>query len=85
MGLINGILAFIFGFAMIWYIWWLAIACALGMLAALIFRATDDDTEYTVPEAEVARIENLRYQQLAGAKGGGLAGGRSAPQPLPQV
>jgi cytochrome o ubiquinol oxidase subunit 1 len=84
-GLINGILAFIFGFAMIWYIWWLAIACALGMLAALIFRATDDDTEYTVPEAEVARIENLRYQQLAGAKGGGLAGGRTAPQPMAQV
>jgi cytochrome o ubiquinol oxidase subunit 1 len=84
-GFINGILAFVFGFAMIWYIWWLAIACALAMLAALIIRAADDDTEFTLPAAEVERIENLRYQRMADAKGGGFAAGRPAPQPSPQV
>jgi cytochrome o ubiquinol oxidase subunit I len=84
-GFINGILAFVFGFAMIWYIWWLAIACALGMLAALIIRAADDDTEFTLPEAEVERIENMRYQRMAGAQNGGFAADRSAPQPSPQV
>ncbi|MDA8140879.1 MAG: cytochrome o ubiquinol oxidase subunit I [Desulfobacteraceae bacterium] len=66
-GFINGALAFVFGFAMIWYIWWLAILCALGILVIMIVRAADDDTHYTVPAAEVARIENQRYQQLASA------------------
>jgi cytochrome o ubiquinol oxidase subunit 1 len=66
-GFINGILAFLFGFAMVWYIWWLAILCALGMLFSVIARASDDDTEYTIPSAEVERIENLHYQQLASA------------------
>ena len=29
-GFIIGVLAFLFGFAMIWYIWWLAVLSALG-------------------------------------------------------
>ena len=38
-GLIIGALAFVFGFAMIWYIWWLAILAALGMLVTVIARS----------------------------------------------
>ena len=52
-GLINGALAFLFGFAMVWYIWWLAMLSALGMLFTVIVRASDDDTEYIIPAAEV--------------------------------
>ena len=66
-GLINGTLAFVFGFAMIWHIWWLAIASALGILFAIIARASDDDLHCMVPAAEVERIENARYQQLTAA------------------
>jgi len=66
-GFVNGILSFIFGFAMVWYIWWLAAISALGMLVAVIIRSADDDTEYTVPAAEVERIENLHYRELATA------------------
>ncbi len=65
-GLINGALAFVFGFAMIWHIWWLAIIGTLGILFAVIDRATDDDIHYIVPAAEVEQIENERFWQLAG-------------------
>ena len=37
-GLIIGALAFVFGFAMVWYIWWLAVFGALGILAMVIAR-----------------------------------------------
>ncbi len=80
-GFINGILSFIFGFAMVWHIWWLAILSAIGMLVAVIVRSTDDDTEYTVPAAEVERIENLHFQQLATvAAAKGQPGGRAIPE-----
>jgi cytochrome o ubiquinol oxidase subunit I len=85
-GFINGILAFLFGFAMVWYIWWLAALCALGMLFLLIVRAGDDDTEYTIPAAKVEEIENLRYRQLASAAAmDRFAGSGIEPEILPQV
>jgi cytochrome o ubiquinol oxidase subunit 1 len=71
LGFVNGVCVFLFGFAMIWYIWWLAISCALGMLITIIVRAADDDTDYTLSAAEVERRENLRFQQLASASAGG--------------
>jgi len=64
-GFILGMLAFSFSFAMIWYIWWLAIFSVLAMLFTVIARASDEDIHYIVPAAEVERIENERYRQLA--------------------
>jgi len=66
-GVITGMLAFLFGFAMVWYIWWLAALCALGMLITIIARAADDDTEYTITAAEVEQTELRRYRQAAAA------------------
>ncbi|MFZ0611722.1 MAG: cytochrome o ubiquinol oxidase subunit I [Desulfobacterales bacterium] len=66
-GFINGILALIFGFAMTWYIWWLAILSALGMLFVVLARSFDDHTHDTISAAEVERIENHRYRQLTAA------------------
>ena len=66
-GLVNGALAAVFGFAMVWHIWWLAGVGAAGMTVALILRAADEDTAYTIPAAEVSRIEALRDEQLAAA------------------
>jgi cytochrome o ubiquinol oxidase subunit 1 len=63
-GFINGMLAFVFGFAMIWHIWWLVIVSALALVFTIIARASDDDIHYVIPAAEVERIENERYQQL---------------------
>jgi len=63
-GPITGALVFTFGFAMVWYIWWLAILAALGTLLTIIARSLDDDTEYIVPAAEVERIEDQRHRLL---------------------
>ena len=64
-GVAIGLLAFLFGFAMIWYIWWLAIGSFLGLIAVVIARASLDDIHEIIPAAEVARIENLRYREMA--------------------
>jgi cytochrome o ubiquinol oxidase subunit 1 len=64
-GLIIGGLSFVFGFAMIWHIWWLAIVAALGMLCSIIARSADDNIDYVIPAAEVERIENERFRELA--------------------
>ena len=79
-GLIIGMLAFIGGFAVIWYIWWLASAAALGMLATVIARSMDDDSHYLIPAAEVERIEEERFSRLAEATPGLVAN----PQPVPE-
>jgi cytochrome o ubiquinol oxidase subunit 1 len=76
-GLALGAFSFLFGFAMVWYIWWLAILSALVMLFTMITRASDDEAEYIIPAAEVERIENQRYQELAFA-----AANRSAKEQI---
>ncbi len=53
-----GVLTFVLGFAMVWRIYWAAIAAGLGIVAALIFRAFQEDTHYTIPAREVERMEN---------------------------
>ncbi len=52
--------ALVFGFAIIWHIWWLVILAFLGIIVCAITRALDYDTDYYVPAAEVARIEAER-------------------------
>ena len=66
-GLIIGVLTFLCGFALIWYIWWLAVLSALGIIVTVIARACDDDTEYIIPASEVERIENERYRKAVTA------------------
>ena len=66
-GVVLGILAFLLGFAMVWHIWWIAIACAIGMWAVIIARTYKDDTEYRLSAADVEAIESRRYQALANA------------------
>jgi cytochrome o ubiquinol oxidase subunit 1 len=60
LGMVIAAAAFAFGFAMIWHIWWLAVIGLLGVIATMIIRLTDDDTEYTVPVSEIERIERGR-------------------------
>lgn len=83
LGFVIGVLAFAFGFAMIWHIWWLALASALGILVTVLVRASSDDTGYLIPAAEVEAIENARFRQLASS------GDRASSGPLrgiaPQV
>jgi cytochrome o ubiquinol oxidase subunit I len=59
-GFYLGGLSFILGFALIWHIFWMAALALVGMIGIVIARSFDDDTEYKIPAAEVARIERRR-------------------------
>jgi cytochrome o ubiquinol oxidase subunit 1 len=66
-GPVLGGLAFVFGFAVVWYIWWLAVLAA-GLIALWIaVRSSNDDTDYVLSAAEVEAIENRRFADLARA------------------
>ncbi|MBY0378195.1 MAG: cytochrome o ubiquinol oxidase subunit I, partial [Gammaproteobacteria bacterium] len=62
MGFVIGILAFIFAFAMVWHIWWLAIVGLVASIGAIIVRSFNYNIDYYVPVKEVERIE-LKHQQ----------------------
>ncbi len=83
-GLILGGLAFLFGFAVIWYIWWLAILTVLGVLVTVIARSFDDDSHYLIPAAEVERLENDRYRRLAAVAPSLAAGMQIIPETVPE-
>ncbi len=55
-------LGFLFGFGIVWHIVWLALASAAGIVAALITRSCDNDTEYVISAAEVERMESQRME-----------------------
>ncbi|MEM7191787.1 MAG: cbb3-type cytochrome c oxidase subunit I, partial [Pseudomonadota bacterium] len=66
-GFIIGISGFVFGFAMIWWMWWLA-GVALAVIAGtVVYRASDDNDEYVITAEEVKAIEDARFEQLANA------------------
>ena len=67
-GVVLGAVAFLLGFAMVWQLWWLAIACGLGAAVTVIVRSWDDEAEYRIPAAEVAKIEDERHRMLAAAR-----------------
>ncbi|MBL8159517.1 cytochrome o ubiquinol oxidase subunit I [Candidatus Saccharibacteria bacterium] len=52
--------AFVFGFAIIWHIWWLAIIAFAALVCLIIIRSFDTETEYTITAAEVTTIEKAR-------------------------
>ncbi len=56
-GVAMGATTFIFGFAMVWHIWWMAIVGTLAMLALIVMRANDEDVDYMLSAEEIARIE----------------------------
>ncbi|MBS3903950.1 MAG: cytochrome o ubiquinol oxidase subunit I [Simkania sp.] len=57
-GFYIGALSFVFGFAMVWAIWWLAGISFLGMLICTIIRLSSDNTDYYVSAEEVKEIES---------------------------
>jgi cytochrome o ubiquinol oxidase subunit 1 len=58
-------MAFLLGFALVWYIWWLAIASLVAMVVTVVSRAYADDIHYILPASEVERMEDERFQNLA--------------------
>jgi len=68
LGVLIGGLSFILGFAVIWYIWWLAALALVAALTLVAIRACDDDTDYVLPASEVEAIETARHEALATAR-----------------
>jgi cytochrome o ubiquinol oxidase subunit 1 len=58
MGMIIAFIATAFGFAAVWHIWWLAIVTFIGVVVFIVLRTFDDDSEYTVPASEIAKIDS---------------------------
>jgi cytochrome o ubiquinol oxidase subunit 1 len=56
-GFYIGALSFVFGFAMVWYMFWLAIITGAGMLACIILRLYEKNTDYYVSVQEIKLIE----------------------------
>lgn len=56
-GLIIADLAFVGSFAIIWHIWWLAPLALLGIIVTIIMRSFNEDTEYTLSAAKVAKLD----------------------------
>jgi len=54
-GFLIGVAAFVFGFAAVWYIWWLAALSALAIVAVMIQRSFLDHDEYAVSAEDAAR------------------------------
>lgn len=60
LGIIIAAFAFMFGFGLIWHMWWLAILGVLGAIVCVILRASDDDTEYTISAKHMEQYDQLR-------------------------
>ncbi|MGA2778827.1 MAG: cytochrome o ubiquinol oxidase subunit I [Steroidobacteraceae bacterium] len=63
-GFILAALCGVFGFAMIWHIWWLAALGFVTVLAAAIAHTFNYQREYQIPATEVGRIEDGRTRLL---------------------
>jgi cytochrome o ubiquinol oxidase subunit 1 len=59
--------AFAFGFAMVWYMWWLATLSLAAITLAIIVRASDDDSDYVMPASTVQAIEDERFAKMGKA------------------
>jgi len=62
-GFVCAFFATMMGFAMIWHIWWMVAAGAIGAFATFIAFAWRDHDEDIIPAAEVARIDGSNRAQ----------------------
>lgn len=60
MGIYVSGFCFLLGFGMVWHIIWLAILGLVGAIVCVIIRGMDEETEYIIPAAEVAKMESQK-------------------------
>ncbi|WWO95718.1 MAG: cytochrome o ubiquinol oxidase subunit I [Candidatus Dasytiphilus stammeri] len=63
-GLWIAVFSMIFGFAMVWYIWWLSAITLLGIIVSWIAKSFDEDPYYYVSAREISQIEKHRFEQI---------------------
>jgi len=64
-GFILASLCGIFGFAIIWHIWWLAALSFLAVIAFAIAHTFNYEREFRIPAQEVGRVEDGRTRLLS--------------------
>ncbi len=64
-GMILAAAAYCLGFAMIWHIWWLAIAALLTIVGSVFWRGMRVIEPHVVPAAEVERADRRFREQVA--------------------
>ncbi|MDR6502705.1 cytochrome o ubiquinol oxidase subunit 1 [Burkholderia ambifaria] len=57
-GLVVAIFSLVLGFALVWHIWWLAIAGLVGIVATLVIYSSRDNDGYYIPASTVRKIED---------------------------
>lgn len=60
MGLMIAGFSLILGFALVWHIWWLAALGLVGVIAGVVVRTSDDDSEHLITSDEVENLEAQR-------------------------
>ena len=58
-------ISLVFGFAMIWHIWWLAGLSFAGLIGTAIAPSFNYDRDYHIPADEVTRTEDAHTRELA--------------------
>ncbi|WP_448950818.1 cytochrome o ubiquinol oxidase subunit I [Labrys neptuniae] len=66
-GIILAGLSAVCAVALIWYVWWLAIASFVALIAGVIIHTFNYNRDFHIPAEEVASAENARTRQLAAA------------------
>ena len=62
-GFIISAFSLIFGFAMVWHIWWLSIIGLIGIVTAILIRSFNYDIDYYVKAEEIKKIELQHYNK----------------------
>ena len=63
-GLCIAFFAFVFGFSMVWHIWWVLPISLAGIFLSILLRSFTDDTEFIVPIALVQATETRHRSSL---------------------
>jgi cytochrome o ubiquinol oxidase subunit 1 len=64
-GFVCAFFATVMGFALIWHIWWMVVAGAIGAYATFVVFAWRDHDGYWIPAEEVERIDRPHREQTA--------------------
>ncbi|EGD00932.1 cytochrome o ubiquinol oxidase subunit I [Burkholderia sp. TJI49] len=67
-GLVIGVFSLVLGFAMVWHIWWLAIAGLVGIVATLVVYSSRDNDGYYIPASTVRKIEEKQSTTRVAAR-----------------
>jgi cytochrome o ubiquinol oxidase subunit 1 len=67
-GIYISAFAFLAGFGFVWEIVWLVVVSIVGIVVVFIMKGFDENSEYTLPAAEVARLERESAKRTDAAK-----------------